>query len=209
MIIAFFLATLLSSLSPGPAVLLAIAVSLRSGVAAGIRAVLGVCAGSLVYFLLALGGVLAFLATRRLWFEVLQLVGAAYLVWLGLSAIHASWSTANSSTAATVSASTQDPRPFRGGLVTQLSNPKAILYWTALLPPFLDPARAMRAQLTLLVAIGIPVDFVVLSGYVLLAASARAWLATLRFQRLLGLGAGALFTLLGSVLLISTLVRMR
>ena len=204
MIFVFFLATLLASLSPGPVVLLSIAVSLRSGVAAGLRAVVGVCIGSMVYFLLALGGVLAFLAAHPLGFQVLQLVGAAYLVWLGVGALRAAWKTAGGVTRARDT----DARPLRAGLVTQLSNPKAILYWTALLPPFLNPTGPLPRQLALLVGIGIPVDFVVLSLYVLLAASARAWLATPRFQRLLGLAAGMLFTVLGSALLISTLSKM-
>ena len=204
MIYVFLLATLLSSLSPGPAVLLSIAVSLRSGVAAGLRAVLGVCVGSMVYFLLALAGVLAFLAAHPLGFQVLQLSGAAYLVWLGVAALRAAWHEASS----VQRARETDTRPFRAGLVTQLSNPKAILYWTALLPPFLNPARPLTRQLALLVGIGIPLDFMVLSLYVLLAASARSWLATPRFQRLLGLAAGTLFTVLGSALLVSTLSRL-
>lgn len=202
-IFVFFLATLLSSLSPGPAVLLSIAVSLRAGVAAGVRAVLGVCVGSLVYFLLALAGVLTFLNQHPRGFQVLQLAGAAYLVWLGLSALRASWREASS----VQPARETDTRPFRAGLVTQLSNPKAILYWTALLPPFLRSGAPLAPQLALLVGIGIPLDFVVLSLYAVLAASARAWLATPRFQRWLGLGAGALFTALGSALFVSTLSR--
>jgi threonine/homoserine/homoserine lactone efflux protein len=204
MIYVFFLATLLSSLSPGPAVLLSIAVSLRSGVVAGLRAVLGVCVGSMVYFLLALAGVLAFLRAHPVGFQVLQLAGAAYLVWLGVGALRASWTEASS----VQRARETDARPFRAGLVTQLSNPKAILYWTALLPPFLNPAGPLPRQLALLVGIGIPVDFVVLSLYVLLAASARSRLARPRFQQLLGLAAGALFTVLGSALFISTLSRL-
>ena len=204
MIFVFFVATLLSSLSPGPAVLLAIAVSLRSGALAGLRAVLGVCVGSLLYFLLALAGVLAFLAAHPLGFQVLQLAGAAYLIWLGVASLRASWRAAGTVQRAQVA----DTRPFRAGLITQLSNPKAILYWTALLPPFLNPASPMPRQLALLVGIGIPLDFVVLSLYALLAASARAWLATPRFQRALGLAAGTLFTVLGSALLISTVRRM-
>ena len=204
MIFVFFLATLLSSLSPGPVVLLSIAVSLRSGVAAGMRAVLGVCLGSMVYFALALVGVLAFLAAHPPGFQVLQLAGAAYLVWLGVAALRASWRDSG----AVQRAREPDTRPFRAGLVTQLSNPKAILYWTALLPPFLKPGGSMPKQLALLVGIGIPLDFVVLSLYALLAASARSWLATPRFQRWLGLASGILFTVLGSALLISTVNRL-
>ena len=204
MIFVFFVATLLSSLSPGPAVLLAIAVSLRSGALSGLRAVLGVCVGSLLYFLLALAGVLAFLAAHPLGFQILQLAGAAYLIWLGVASLRACWRAVSTVQHAEVA----DVRPFRAGLITQLSNPKAILYWTALLPPFLNPAKPMPAQLALLVGIGIPVDFVVLSLYALLAASARSWLATPRFQRALGLAAGTLFTVLGSALLISTVTRM-
>ncbi len=204
MIYVFFLATLLSSLSPGPAVLLSLAVSVRSGVVAGLRAVLGVCVGSMVYFLLALAGVLTFLGAHPVGFQVLQLAGATYLVWLGVGALCAASNDASS----VQRARETDTRPFRAGLVTQLSNPKAILYWTALLPPFLNPAAPLARQLALLVGIGIPVDFLVLSLYVLLGASARSGLATPRLRRLLGLAAGMLFAVLGSALFISTLSRL-
>jgi threonine/homoserine/homoserine lactone efflux protein len=199
-LLLFLGATVLASITPGPVVLLTIAVALRSGVNAALKAIAGICTGSLSYLAVALAGLLAVLISHRALFQAVQLAGALYLVYLGLRMVWSGWQ------AAGVIAVDTSPheRPYFDGLVTQLSNPKAILYWTALLPPFLDTAQPVARQLVLLVAIGIAVDIVVLSAYALGAASVRRWLQTPRFQRALNLAAGGLFVLTGAGLVYST-----
>jgi threonine/homoserine/homoserine lactone efflux protein len=195
-LLLFLGATLLASLSPGPVVLLTIAVSLHSGVGSAMRAILGICAGSTSYLLVALAGLLAVLVAHRTVFHAVQIAGAIYLVYLGARMLW--FGLRSASTAEMVSG--VSARPFVDGLVTQLSNPKAILYWTALLPPFLDPVRPIPQQLFVLAGIGIAVDFVVLSAYALGAASVRRWLKTPRYQRWLNLVSGALFVFTGVAL---------
>jgi threonine/homoserine/homoserine lactone efflux protein len=200
-LLLFLGATLLASITPGPVVLLTIAVALRSGVAAALQAIAGICTGSLAYLAVALGGLLAVLIAHRALFQGVQIAGALYLVYLGLRMFWSGWRAAGVVTVDTA----PHERPYLDGLVTQLSNPKAILYWTALLPPFLHTAQPVARQILVLVAIGIAVDIVVLSGYALGAASVRRWLQTPRFQRALNLAAGGLFLLTGASLVYSTL----
>ncbi|HZF15788.1 MAG TPA: LysE family translocator [Steroidobacteraceae bacterium] len=205
MLLLFLGATLVASLTPGPVVLLTIAVSIRSGVGAALRAICGICVGSLSYLAVSLAGLLAAVVAHRAVFHAIQVLGALYLAYLGLrmlgSGMHAG---------ERVDAGGRNfPRPFVDGLVTQLSNPKAILYWTALLPPFIDPIRPVAPQLLVLLAIGIAVDIVVLGAYALGAASVRRWMLRPQFQRWLSLTAGALFLIIGALLAFTTIAAFR
>jgi threonine/homoserine/homoserine lactone efflux protein len=193
-IVVFTGATLVASLTPGPAVLLAIGTSIRGGVAAAARAIAGITLGNLIYVLIALAGLLALLSRYRGLLRILQIAGAAYLVFLGIRMI------ASAPALAVKSAQ----RPFTNGLVTQLSNPKSIVYWTALVPPFLDTARPLTAQVTLIAAIGCAVDVLVLLGYALAAARVRLWLSHPRHARALNLAAGMLFAVIGCLLLVAS-----
>jgi threonine/homoserine/homoserine lactone efflux protein len=195
-LLLFLGATLVASVTPGPVVLLTVAVSLHSGVGAAMRAICGICTGSLTYLAVALAGLLAVLVAHRPLFHAVQIAGALYLVYLGARMLQAGWL---ASSVVEFEGRTHE-HPYIDGLVTQLSNPKALLYWTALLPPFLDATRPLAPQLIVLLAIGIGVDIVVLSAYGLGAASVRRWMRRPRSQRWLNLTAGALFVATGVLL---------
>jgi homoserine/homoserine lactone efflux protein len=202
----FLGATLLASLAPGPAVLLAIAVSVRSGLGAAWRAIVGITVANVAFLLVAMAGLMAVLVAHQSLFRAVQAGGAAYLVYLGVRMIRSRPGGAGGAGAAAApetgggvagGAPVSRARPLAQGLVTQLSNPKAIVYWTALLPPFLDRSRPIGPQLLVLVGVGIGVDLVVLVAYAAAAASVRRWMADPRYERGLNLVAGALFTVIG------------
>jgi threonine/homoserine/homoserine lactone efflux protein len=203
-ILLFLGATLLASLTPGPVVLLTLAVSVRAGFGPAVRAILGVCTGSTCYLLVSLAGLLAILVTHRVIFHAVQIAGATYLIYLGVRMVLGGARARGEARQET--AAPPFDRPYFDGLVTQLSNPKAILYWTALLPPFIDPARPVPPQLLVLIAIGIGVDFVVLAAYAAGAAQVRRWLREPRFQRGINLSAGSLFVLTGAGLAWANLI---
>ena len=192
-------ATLIASLTPGPAVLLAIGTSLRDGARAALRAIAGICLGGLAYLVVALAGMIAVLAAHRPLFRAVQIGGAAYLVFLGVRSV--AGGTSAHAIAEGAPASSRGRRPFTAGLLTQLGNPKTILYWTALVPPFVDPARSISGQLVVIAAIGTAVDLVVLAGYAVTAARVRRWMASDRHQRALNLAAGTLFAVVGLTLI--------
>jgi homoserine/homoserine lactone efflux protein len=173
--VGFLITTTVASLTPGPAVMLVLAQSLGSGLGLALRAVLGIVLGSCVYLGVAAFGLLAVLSRQLGALAVLQLAGAGYLCWIGVVTLTAA-----------LRATPPHPIPLRAlraggspvatGLVTQVANPKALLYWTALLPPFLDSGRPLLAQLAVMAATGMAVDVVVLSGHALVADRVRAWL---------------------------------
>jgi homoserine/homoserine lactone efflux protein len=149
---------------------------------------LGINAGNLVYYALSALGLLAVIAASGAAFAVLKWAGAAYLAWLGASAIYASFRTAETNPQAAPGAAS-----FRDGLVVQLANPKALLYFLALLPQFIDPARPVAAQTAVLALIGCTVEMLVLGGYAAFAHLVRQRLAGEGVRRWVQRGTGAAF----------------
>lgn len=168
-LLLFFAATeLLLSMTPGPAVLLVVSQGMRRGFASARRGAAGILTGNAIYFALSAAGLGALLLASKRVFDVLQIAGAAYLVLVGLKMV-------------LMPARAEEPRSpgrldgsFAQGLVTQLANPKAIVFFTALLPQFVDPARPMTMQFVLLGAISILVELPVLLLYGLAADRGRA-----------------------------------
>src|SRR5262249_44007474 len=104
---------------------------------------------------------------------VLKLVGGVYLVWLGVQlwrapAIHLGASAAH--------ADMRGATMFRQGLLTAVSNPKALLFYGAFLPQFIDPERDLLRQLVVMAMLFVAVEFVVEYLLALLAHRVRPWL---------------------------------
>jgi homoserine/homoserine lactone efflux protein len=149
-------------LVPGPAVLLVIAQGLAQGGRASILANLGILTGNTIYFALSAAGLGAVLLASYEVFFAIKWIGAAYLVWLGVTAFFGKSSTLS------VTAPRERPRPLKmliNGVVLQLANPKAILFFTALLPQFIDPAEPLLAQFVILAVTSVVLEFLVLLGY--------------------------------------------
>ena len=156
-------------LVPGPAVLLVVAQGLAQGGRASIFANLGILTGNTVYFALSAAGLGAVLLSSYEVFFAIKWLGAAYLVWLGVTAFFGKSSTLS------VTAARERPRPLRmlvNGAVLQLANPKAILFFTALLPQFIDPAEPLLMQFVILAVTSVVLEFLVLLGYGMLAGKA-------------------------------------
>ena len=184
----FLLTNTLLSLVPGPAVLFVVGTSLRSGFRSGAAAGLGILSGNALWFLASAFGLGVLIANAAPVFVALKWIGAGYLVWLGVGA----WRTK----AQTRDAQRVEPRAplaaWRTAVLVQLGNPKAIVFFSALLPQFVRPDAALplAAQIGVLAAIGIGSELVVLLGYAAAASRAaslarsRGFLAT--FERASG-----------------------
>jgi leucine efflux protein len=131
---AFCAAILLFLALPGPGTFALLTSTGKGGFRAGAAATWGVILGDQVLMWLAVAGVAALLATHPLWFKGVQYLGAAYLVWMGLKLIVARPGQA----AAPV---TIQPRHYaRQAFLITLLNPKAIVFYMAFFPLFIDPA---------------------------------------------------------------------
>jgi threonine/homoserine/homoserine lactone efflux protein len=132
---------------PGPTILLVIGQSIGAGRRGAWPLVAGVAAGDLVAMTLSLAGLGALLATSATAFTILKWVGAAYLVWLGVSLWRAPVPEAGA-----VPAALAPWKASRAAFLVTALNPKSIAFFVAFVPLFLDPARAFLPQAALLVA---------------------------------------------------------
>mgnify|MGYP000854040119 CR=1 FL=1 len=184
---AYLLACLIIVLVPGPTVTLIIASSIRHGVRAGLLNVAGTQLGLAI--MIAIVGVGLNSAVEGLghWFEWLRLVGAAYLIWLGVQMFrsHGKIDT------------TGAPVAPRGGFLLQgflvaISNPKTLVFFGAFFPQFIDPAGNHSLQIMVMGATAMLFAAVSDSTYVLLASRAGRMLSASRVKLLSRISGGFL-----------------
>lgn len=158
------------SLTPGPAVLYVLSSALRAGARKSVASSLGILSANVVYFVLSatsLGALL--LASYDLFFAV-KWIGAAYLIVLGLRALFGHASVLEAAGAAPVAKRAW--RLFVDGFILQMSNPKALIFFTALLPQFINPRRAVAPQVAILGVTSVVMEFFILFGYGMAAGRA-------------------------------------
>jgi threonine/homoserine/homoserine lactone efflux protein len=197
----FLTTTVVLLLIPGPAVLYIVAQSVEHGRRAGLTAVGGIHVGSMVHVTAATVGLSALLVSSAVAFSAVKLVGAAYLILLGIQRLAGR---GDGDRASTRSDSLDLGRIFRQGIVVNVLNPKTALFFFAFLPQFVDPTRSAAPQIAVLgllwIVVGLLSDgmYAVLSGTVGAAVRRRPGFA--RAQRvitglvLIGLGIAAALT---------------
>jgi RhtB (resistance to homoserine/threonine) family protein len=154
-VLAFTLVAALMTVAPGADTFLVVRNSLRGGRGDGWATVAGICSGLFAHALLSALGVSALLAHSATAFLLLKAAGAAYLAWLGIQSLRcAARGAADAASVAGVApARVPGARSFREGFLTNLLNPKVIVFYLALLPQFISPGDAVLAKSLLLTAI--------------------------------------------------------
>ena len=191
----FALASLALAVVPGPAVLYIVAQSVPGGRRAGVVSALGISTGGLFHVLAAVIGLSAILAASAEAFTVVKLLGAAYLVWLGIRTLL--------SRDERIGGRAVEPtlgRTYRRGVVVNVLNPKTALFFLAFLPQFVDPDGSTRGQLAVLgivfVVIALTSDLV----WALVAGTAGGMLRRSRtFLRVQRYVSGTIFVGLGAL----------
>jgi homoserine/homoserine lactone efflux protein len=188
------------SLSPGPAVFYVVSQGARGALRRSAPAALGIIAANAIYFSLSATSLGAIIAASARFFAIAKWVGAAYLIYLGVKALRSAGSSHAVDLGVSLPAEKGDRRRvFLGALTLQLANPKALLFFLALLPQFIDPTRAVVPQMLILAATSMLPEFCILVSYGWLAhralhASAKfgmsrnmnRWLAWIEGAGLLG-----------------------
>lgn len=161
---ALFLGVMLvMAVTPGPANLFAIATGVRAGPRAALAGVAGMNLATLIWLGAAAAGLGALINAFPAVFRWIALVGATYVAWLGASALWRGLAGEGEALAAMRGAAADTA--FRDGFVVQFTNPKLVVFFTAVLPPFVDPARPAAAQLALLGVAVIGMDVAAMSAY--------------------------------------------
>lgn len=200
---AFAGAVLVLNATPGVDLLLTVSRTLAGGARAGVAAACGIAAGCVLHTLAAAFGLAALLALHPQAFVALQWAGAAYLVWLGLGMLRQAGRATTGRAAAGPAA---PPRSvwadFRGGLLTNLLNPKVAFFFLAFLPQFV-PADSPDKTLSFLLlgAWFVAQGLVFLLVLVVLAARLRRLQARPAWGRVLNGAGGLLFITLALRLL--------
>ena len=187
----------LLTITPGADLVLIAKVALADGRRAAFLASLGICSGLPVHATASALGISAILATSALAFTIVKILGAAYLVFLGLQTLsHARRSVPIA--AETVSGSGPRARSvFLHGLLSNLLNPKVALFYFNFLPQFIAPDEPMLARSWLFAALHAAMGFVWLFGYayvfdrlgsIMRRPAVRRWLERLTGIVLVGLG---------------------
>jgi homoserine/homoserine lactone efflux protein len=159
--------------TPGPAVLLVISQSLTRGARAGVLASLGICSTNAGYFALSATSLGAVLVASWEVFSVIKWVGAGYLLWIGARMVFARRQDGLLLDTATTPPSARRAYPL--AVLTQGANPKALVFFTAIVPQFVNPAVALLPQMLILGVTTVVIEFVVLSLYVATSQTARTW----------------------------------
>jgi len=178
------------SMTPGPAVLFVLSQAIRRGPGKSVWGSCGILSANTVYFALSatsLGAVIE--ASYKLFFLV-KWVGAAYLIYLGIASFLGKHQVL--SVPEEAADSRTGPRILRDGFVLQAANPKALLFFTAILPQFIDAHRNVALQILVLGISSIVVEFVILFTYGELAGRALATARNPRFEKLTNRIAGTL-----------------
>lgn len=199
-LLTFALASVLLTLIPGPTVLFVIGRSLSLGRRAGLWSVVGNTLGLLPVVAAVALGVGALVAESVVLFTLVKVVGAAYLVYLGVQAFRHRGADADPAT--TTSRSTL--RIVRDGFMVGVSNPKAVVFLAAVLPQFVDhSAGGVTGQLLALGLVFMAVAVVSDGTYAYAAGTARNWFASSpqRLSRMQGTGGLMMIGLGGSLAL--------
>ena len=200
--LAYFLAAWLIALSPGSGAVLSMSHGLQYGVRQTTATIVGLQIGLAFILLVAGAGVGALLLASTTAFMVVKVLGAGYLIWLGVKQWRAPVDGAASDAAAPSEPAglSVRQRVLRGAL-TNATNPKGIVFMVAVLPQFIDPNKPLALQLAILLVTTLAVDSVVMHGYAFLASRLRALMQSVRARKtqnrvfggvLMGMGASLL-----------------
>jgi len=169
---AFLGISLVVIIAPGPDTVVVTKNALMHGRGAALGTSLGVNTGLLIWTIAAALGVAALVRASAVAFTILKLVGAAYLIWLGIQALREARHLSGHPTAGE-----DDPGPpmgpllgFRQGLLSDLSNPKIGVFFTSLLPQFVSAREPVLLPFLLLGGLFVVMTLVWLCGYSLVAA---------------------------------------
>ena len=205
-LLGFVTMTIVASLTPGPAIMAVCGTAIGSGTRTALVQIMGTQLGNTLYAAVALLGITLLLSADERFFTGMQLAGASYLFWLGFQSIRSVYGRLTESNQTVEAISISATEAIKRGFLVQLFNPKTMLYWFALLPPFLSTTSTMTARAIQLVAAGMAVDALAMGLYALLIGSARSLLTSSAAARRFQITSRVVYVLAGALLAIRALI---
>ncbi|HHA19179.1 MAG TPA: LysE family translocator [Methylophaga sp.] len=177
----FLVTTVMLILVPGPAAITIAAQGASYSPNKAFLGVLGVASADVIFFALSATGIASLILTSNLLFSIIKWFGVAYLLYLGVTAL---FSKSGAIKINKKAAKSNHTKLFSQGLIVQLANPKALIYFSALLPQFVDPDGAIVFQMFLMGSSCLIADLLVYSlfshiGDNLARQKMKAWVINL------------------------------
>ncbi|SFU43625.1 LysE family transporter [Pseudoduganella namucuonensis] len=199
--ITFVIAACIIAVSPGSGAVLSMSHGLSYGVRKASGTILGLQAGLLLVLAIAGAGVGSLLLASEVAFNVVKVVGALYLIWLGLS----QWRARVGPVAGQDNAPARTAAPSFGkrvltGFLTNATNPKGIIFMVAVLPQFIAKDHPLLPQLLILAATMCAIDLVVMHSYAFLASSMQRFFRDAKALRAQNRVFGGLLMAVGAAL---------
>lgn len=196
--LAFVAACIIFSIAPGAGTIASISNSLNGGLKMANKGVIGLQLALFVHLLIVSVGLGALLASSAFAFTVIKYLGAAYLLYLGISKFLSKTLVDLSDCSAAPRISTR--KLIRQGFLVNMMNPKSIIFLAAFLPQFINYQQPMALQYLILGATVLSIDTLVMLGYALMANLAKPYLSTPRIMAILNRVFGSLFISMGAML---------
>ena len=195
--LTFFLACWAISLSPGPGAIAAMSAGLNQGFRRGYFTVLGLVLGIWTQMIVVVAGLGAVIRASETAFTTMKLLGAAYLVWIGIS----QWRASDRPLVAATDAPVLDRRQrVMRGWAINATNPKGTIFMLAVVPNFVDLAHPLAPQYLAITMSLSFTELVVMAGYLALAAKVLRALNEPHHVRIMNRCFGSLFIVAGSLL---------
>ncbi|ESQ80894.1 LysE family translocator [Asticcacaulis sp. YBE204] len=200
---AFLAAMLLMAITPGPANLFCISTGLKRSVPRVLMGVFGINSATLIWFVMAAFGLHILITTVPVIFHLMTFGGAIYLLWIAYKTIRARKS--HNAHELDVPITDQMPQSlwatWKDGFMVQFLNPKVTLFFTAVLPPFLDLSRPMTTQMPVFAATAIGMDVIAMTTYGLSGLALTRLLSQGRNREYFELFVGCLLGLIALLIL--------
>lgn len=203
--VAFIVAAALLTLTPGADTMLVLKNVMRSGRRHGLQTTVGICSGLFVHASLSALGLSAIVAGSAVAFGLLKILGAVYLGWLGLAAI---WRAIRPNVESMAISGKRRfgtrwlASPWTEGLLTNVLNPKVVVFYLAFLPQFIDPTDPVLPKSLLLAATHVVMGLLWLGGLTLAIDQAQHLLGSAKWRRLIDGLSGTVLAGLGIRLLL-------
>ncbi|EHR6923833.1 LysE family translocator [Vibrio parahaemolyticus] len=172
--IYYTLAILVLTASPGPSSLLCLSKGVSSGFRLALTTALGSLSAITIILTLSFTGLGVVIASSEFVFNIIKWCGAAYLIWLGIQAFRSKQNDFSKSDSALVS--TSHVSAYTSGFIVGSSNPKAIIFFTALFPQFIDSTDSLLAQYAIFAGTFVVFELSWLTFYALLGVKTSNWL---------------------------------
>ncbi len=196
----YTLAILVLTASPGPSVLLCLTTSVTEGFRSAIYTALGSLTAITGIITLSFTGLGIVVATSELAFNIIKWTGAAYLIYLGIRALTSSQQSYEIEGNEASSSPRKSGNLFLSGFIVGASNPKAIVFFTALFPQFITPSASLVTQYLVFVITFAVLELSWLLFYAWLGAKSSRWLMQAGRARFFNKITGGVFVSAGLIL---------